>query len=250
MNSIFFRKINLPFIFFNLLCWFFLILFLKLGIWQIHRLAWKTNLIATVNSRIHQLPVEAPRKNQWDKLLNDNIAYLPVKLSGHFLINKDIYVTTVNNGQTGYWQMKVLQRDDNSFVFINRGFVPMDLRSSAELRESSYIESQNLKGILRLNEKSHGFLYKNNIFTNKWYKRNIKEMAIKLNIPINNVAPYFIDEIRQLQSKQKYPLGGLTIISFPNSHLSYAITWFILAFGVLCAMIFIISQECYKYKKL
>ena len=224
--------------------------FIKLSIWQVHRLAWKTNLITMVNSRIYQPPIEAPRKNQWSKLLNDNIAYLPVKLSGHFLTNKDIYVTTVNNGQTGYWQMKILQRDDDSFVFINRGFVPMDLKNSSKLRQPNFIESQNLKGILRLSEKSYGFLYKNNLSTNKWYKRNIKEMATKLNIPLSKVAPYFIDESRQPLSAQKYPLGGLTTISFPNSHLSYAITWFVLAFGVFCAMIFVISQECYKRKNL
>ena len=31
-----------------------------------------------------------------------------------------------------------------------------------------------------------------------------------------------------------WPLGGQTVVSFRNQHLGYAVTWFGLAFALLC----------------
>lgn len=229
---------RIRFIGFNLLCCFFLILFVRLGIWQIHRLAWKTSLITAVQHRIHQPPIAPPPKATWHNLNPEQIAYLPVKTQGNFLPDKIIYVTTVNKGQSGFWQMQVLQQDDNSLIFINRGFVPMDFKNSPKLRPAVVNKTLNLSGILRLNEVSHNFLYKNS--NNKFYTRNIQDMALKLHLDLKMVAPYFIDEAFV---NNQYPLGGLTKINFPNSHLSYAITWFVLAIGVVAAMIFLYIEE-------
>ena len=49
-----------------------------------------------------------------------------------------------------------------------------------------------------------------------------------------NVAPYFIDG-DGAENPAKLPLGGLTKISFPNNHLTYALTWFGLALLTLVA---------------
>jgi surfeit locus 1 family protein len=54
------------------------------------------------------------------------------------------------------------------------------------------------------------------------------------------VAPYFLDQDRAAQDVAGAPVGGLTVISFNNSHLVYALTWFALSLmaaagGVLVA---------------
>ena len=41
-------------------------------------------------------------------------------------------------------------------------------------------------------------------------------------------APYFIDA-DATPNPGSYPVGGLTVVAFRNSHLSYALTWFALA---------------------
>ena len=46
---------------------------------------------------------------------------------------------------------------------------------------------------------------------------------------LDHVAPFFIDADARSQSGNG-PIGGLTVISFPNNHLIYALTWFALAF--------------------
>ena len=50
-------------------------------------------------------------------------------------------------------------------------------------------------------------------------------MATKRGLGASNVAPYFIDG-DDTETPGKLPVGGLTKISFPNNHLSYALTWF------------------------
>jgi surfeit locus 1 family protein len=45
---------------------------------------------------------------------------------------------------------------------------------------------------------------------------------------LSNVAPFFIDA-DATPNPGGLPIGGLTVISFPNNHLVYALTWFALA---------------------
>ena len=55
------------------------------------------------------------------------------------------------------------------------------------------------------------------------------------------ITSYFIDA--QADSRQgRLPIGGLTVIRFPNSHLQYAITWFALAIMTVGAYIIVMRQ--------
>ena len=48
-------------------------------------------------------------------------------------------------------------------------------------------------------------------------------------------APYFIDSDAS-PNPGGLPVGGLTVVRFRNSHLSYALTWFALAAGLALAV--------------
>lgn len=235
----------LPLFILNFICLGFLYLFTSLGIWQIHRLKWKQELIAQTNSRLENSPILAPAKAEWPKFDFGKLAYLPVTVSGQYLANKKIYVTSLTKYGSGYWLMMPLQRADGSLVFINRGFVPMDFKNSPQLRQSDLKQPTNVTGLLRPDEGPGRFLNKNKPELNSWYKRDLKAMAQKLQLGPENVAPYFIDAEKL---DNAYPIGGLTVVSFPNSHFSYAITWFVLAFGVFGAIIFININE-YKQRR-
>ena len=43
-------------------------------------------------------------------------------------------------------------------------------------------------------------------------------------------VPLFIEADLVPQNPGGLPLGGQTVVDFPNNHLQYAITWFVLAF--------------------
>ena len=45
---------------------------------------------------------------------------------------------------------------------------------------------------------------------------------------LGRVAPFFIDADAE-PNPGGYPIGGLTVVTFRNAHLIYALTWFALA---------------------
>jgi surfeit locus 1 family protein len=49
-----------------------------------------------------------------------------------------------------------------------------------------------------------------------------------------NAAPFFVDAAagQNPPGSPDQPVGGLTVVKFPNSHLVYAITWYALALMV------------------
>ena len=52
-----------------------------LGTWQVHRLAWKQNLIAQVDKRAHAPATPAPARADWPGLTSDNAEYRRVSAS-------------------------------------------------------------------------------------------------------------------------------------------------------------------------
>ncbi|WP_208435430.1 SURF1 family protein [Bartonella phoceensis] len=229
------------------------LLFSALGIWQVQRLNWKENLINSANQRVHLSPIKAPPQNQWAQLTFEKDEYRPVIITGKFLKNKNIFVTAVAQDTTGYWVLTPLQTADNTLTFVNRGFIPMDARHSfqnaeqspmrAPPHQDSAIETKQttIIGLLRMSEKNGFFPRKNNPDKNLWYTRDLPAMAQKLGL--STVAPYFIDAGKKTAPQATLPIAGLTIVHFRNNHLVYAITWFILAAGVLGASLFLLRQK-------
>ena len=58
-----------------------------LGTWQVHRLAWKRDLIAQVNQRAHAATTPAPGKRDWRSLSFNNAEYRHVAASGTFPVS-------------------------------------------------------------------------------------------------------------------------------------------------------------------
>ncbi|TIN59580.1 MAG: SURF1 family protein, partial [Mesorhizobium sp.] len=58
---------------------------------------------------------------------------------------------------------------------------------------------------------------------------------------LGQVAPYFIDA-DATPNPGGWPVGGLTVVSFHNNHLVYALTWFGLALMVLGAIAYPLRQ--------
>ncbi|AGF75096.1 SurF1 family protein [Bartonella australis AUST/NH1] len=234
-------------------CIFFFFVFSALGLWQIQRLNWKLNLITSANKRVYLHPIKAPPQTQWAHITFDTDEYRPVTITGKFLINKNILVTAVTQNTTGYWVLAPLQRTDGTLTFVNRGFIPMDARHRFQRHEQlqksdalyhhfdTETEPTTITGFLRMSEKNGIFPRKNNPEQDLWYTRQLPAMAQKLGLP--TVAPYFIDANTKTTTQDDLPITGLTVVQFRNNHLTYAITWFILAAGVLSAFLFLLRYK-------
>ncbi|WP_078719354.1 MULTISPECIES: SURF1 family protein [unclassified Bartonella] len=244
------KSICLSSILFGILCVLLFVVFSALGVWQIQRLNWKTALITSANQRIHLAPVKAPPKSQWLNVTFDKDEYRPITITGKFLTNKNIFVTAVTQNTTGYWVLTPLKTTDNTVTFVNRGFIPMEARYQFEQEEKNNLLDNNrvhtlnqitITGLLRMSEKNGVFPRKNNPDQNLWHTRELPAMAKKLGL--SPVSPYFIDARSQIDPQKSLPITGLTVVQFKNNHLTYAITWFILAAGILSASLFLIQDK-------
>ncbi|QGP78673.1 SURF1 family protein [Sphingobium sp. CAP-1] len=199
-----------------------------LGAWQVQRLGWKRDLIARVDARVHAAPVPAPA------VASKADEYRRVTLSGTFLHDKAALTQAVTVRGPGFWVMTPLRRDDGAITLINRGFVPS--RTAAYDRPQGDVR---ITGLLRLTEPDGGFLRSNDPAADRWHSRDVAAIARARGL--GPVRPYFIDAQRG-PSPAALPVGGLTVISFPNNHLQYAITWFALAAMTVGAYILVMRQ--------
>jgi surfeit locus 1 family protein len=200
--------------------------FAALGTWQIHRLSWKRQLIADVDARLHQPPIPLPSSKEWLRFDVDGSEYRPVQAAGVFLNDRETLVHALTERGAGYWVITPLRTGDGDVVLINRGFVPLDLRD-ARNRLAGQIEGEvRVTGLLRHGEPGAGFLRSNDPASDRWYFREVAAIAAARGLGV--VAPFFVDA-DATPNAGGYPIGGLTVVTFPNNHLVYAITWYALA---------------------
>jgi len=199
---------------------------IALGVWQLERRAWKLDLIARVEQRIHAPAVDAPGPAAWTAVTADGDEYRHVRVSGRYLNDRETYVKAVTELGAGYWVMTPFRADRGFTVLINRGFVPPERRPPATHLGGQIVRGTAVAGLLRASEPKGGFLHENDPLHDRWYSRDVAEIAAARGL--SDVAPYFIDA-EAAPVLGAWPRGGLTVVAFPNNHLFYAATWFGLA---------------------
>ena len=214
--------------------------FFALGTWQIKRLYWKLDLIDRVSQRVHADPVPVPEKVRWAHVNAESDEYRHVQLRGTFLYPLTVWVQALTELGSGFWLLTPLRLSDGNVVLINRGYVPaIDKKNLVEttLPNDSVVD---ITGLLRITEPGGAFLRHNDPTTNRWYSRDVQAIATALKL--NDVAPYFIDADADANKNgassadaSEHPVGGLTVVTFHNNHLVYAITWYVLALMVVGA---------------
>lgn len=204
--------------------------FLALGVWQVRRLFWKLDLIERVDARLAAAPVAAPGPGARGGLTREGDEYARVLAAGRFRHDREVLTLAVTDLGPGYWVVTPLEMA-GSTVLINRGFVPQDRRDPATRAEGEVAGEVTVSGLLRLSEPGGGFLRDNDPAAGRWYSRDVAAIAAAEGLA-GPVAPYFIDA-DAAPNPGGLPVGGLTVVHFRNAHLSYALTWFALAGGLV-----------------
>ena len=211
-----------------------------LGTWQVQRLSWKRDLIARVDQRVHAAPVPAPGQADWDKVNAAEDEYRRVSATGTLANDKETLVYASTALGPGYWVMTPLTLSDGTAILVNRGFVPMDRRDPATRRAGELSGPIEITGLIRMTEPKGSLLQSNDAAADRWYSRDVAAIAEKRGV--GAVAPYFIDA-DATSNPNGLPVGGLTVIHFPNNHLVYAITWYGLATMAVALLVFILRGE-------
>lgn len=191
---------------------------------------WKHDLIARVEGRVHAEPVALPQDPALSGGKAADLEYLRVRASGVYQGGATALVRAATELGTGYWTMTPLRMDDGRQVWINRGFVPAGT-TAAEAGATAPVARVTVTGLLRKTEPKGSLLQSNRPEDDRWYARDVEGMAAARRI--GAVVPAFVDaQVEQgaaPSSTKPQPVPGLTQIRFPDSHLTYALTWFAMA---------------------
>jgi surfeit locus 1 family protein len=206
-----------------------------LAVWQVHRRAYKLDLITRVETRVHAAPLPAPGPTRWADVSASSDEYRRVMAAGEWLEDRYALVQAVTELGSGWWVMTPFARDDGTTVLVNRGFVPADKRDPLSWRAQSP-NRVTVIGLLRMSEPGGAFLRANDPAMSRWFSRDVAAIAASRGLP--RVAPYFIDAERTA-GERGLPVAGLTVIAFSNNHLVYALTWGALALMAAAATVFV-----------
>lgn len=192
---------------------------LSLGVWQVQRLGWKTELIARIEARMAARPAPLPGR------LDDPAAweFRRVTLAGHFLHDREFLVgPRTHAGRAGYHLLVPFRRASGGVVFINRGWLPEGEKNIE--RPEGVVQAE---GIVRLPEKS-AFLPENDPAKNQWHWTDVEAMGKAAGV--KPAIPAIVEAVAGMPGA--FPLPAARSAEMRNDHRQYAIFWF----GMACAM--------------
>ena len=206
-----------------------LLLCLALGAWQTERLFWKEQLIAQRQAAVAAAPVPVPQTLAQAQTME----FRHVSDEGVFLNDKEIFVgATSEGGGQGYHVLTPLLEPGGRVVFVNRGYIPSELKDPVKRAAGQVAGTVRVQGLLRLPPagKPNWFLPANRPDLNYWFWVDLPAMSAA--DKLDRVAPFYIDA-DATPNPGGWPKGGVTRVMLPNNHLQYAITWFSLAVALI-----------------
>ena len=199
-----------------------------LGVWQLKRLGWKTEILENIQNKITAEPVKLTEdlKKQKDQ-------YLSVAIMGEIQPQEIHVLTSVRNLGPGFLVISPLKLRNGRLIMVDKGFIPHDQKNV--VRSHGPIK---LIGNLLWPNEIDSFTPEPNIEKNIWFGRELDRMSDYLGTePVLVVARTTIPKGAPLPQKI-----GLHIA---NDHLSYAVTWFSLAciwFGMTILLVYRIKK--------
>lgn len=183
-----------------------------LGVWQLQRLAWKETMLTEIEARIGAAATALPAAPdpQADR-------FLPVTVAGSFTGEELEVLSSRKEIGAGYRVIAVLQTTDGRRVLVDRGFV-----READHRIPRTARDVEVTGNLHWPSEVDSFTPPPDQARNLWFARDVPAMAAAL----DTETTFIIARTPTGDGIEPLPVDSSAI---PNDHLSYAITWFLLA---------------------
>lgn len=211
-----------------------LVLLVGLGTWQARRLLQKNQQSALIADRLTLNPIALPAANDLKDLdAQAGLDFRRVRLHGEFLHEAERHWwRPSSDGRAGYHVLTPLYREGGEVVWINRGWVPPELKEPSTRPLSQVKGLQNIEGIARLPVRRGVFTPSNDPAKNLWYTDDPEALKAGMS---TTVVPVFFPLVVEAVSASPggYPLPGQTQIILRNPHLGYAITWYGLAVALI-----------------
>ena len=205
---------------------------LKLGFWQVERLAWKEAMLAEIGSRIADAPTDLP-----DAPMETRDQYQPVAVSGTILDGEITILASLRNAGPVYRVIRAFETDAGRRILVDMGFV----RETARQTPRDGGVPADLVGNLYWPDEIDGYTPAPDLAAGIWFARDIPAMAAAL-----DTEPVLLVLREAPQTDLGVTPFPVDTSAIPNDHLSYAITWFLLAavwFGMTLYLLWRIRQR-------
>jgi len=197
-------------------------LLVGLGTWQLQRLAWKQDIIATMDSRTAGSPLPLDRALDLPAAERE---WRPVMAAGRFLHDRQVALYRMSvEGNPGYWILVPLRLNDGRTVLVNRGHVPEALVEPAARPDSEPQGMVWVTGILRGAETPGTFTNDNDPGRGAWFWIDVPALSGAMEV---DLLPVVIHADPGPQGA--WPRGGQAAFRPSNNHLQYVVTWYGLA---------------------
>lgn len=209
---------------------------LGLGFWQLQRLSWKEDLMASINVEVQQKPVTPPQP-----LTLPESGYRHLLLEGEFLHEKEMPMGGRYYRNTmGYHLLTPFRLTDGRVVLVNRGWVGV-LERKADTRPETLITGiQRFAGMAHRPEPKRLFSAENDPKENIWFWYDLAGMRRYTGLNFPDVV---IDALES-EGMPASPRPAAKHIELRNDHLMYALTWFSFALALL--VIYVVYHQPYR----
>ncbi len=205
-----------------------LALLVALGVWQLRRLAWKTELIARAQAGLAAPPVrltglpEDPAALDWRRVV----------VRGRLRGDRDFaFGSVAHDGRPGARLLTPLELPDGAVVLVDRGFLPEEALPPRQPPALAAVREAEITGVLRdrRGDRPGPFTPANDLAARRWFRLDPADLARWTG---REVVPVVIVAER---ASPPDVLAAVTPvrIDLPNRHLGYAVTWFGLAAALL-----------------
>lgn len=188
----------------------------SLGVWQLRRMAEKSQQLAAIQRGIEQPPVPLPA------VIDPSLKYRPVQTAGTTTGEEILVLSGTHDLGGGYNVVSAFQTRDGRRIMVDRGFIPQDDR-----RKPRPPVALTVAGNLHWPDEKGSATPEPDLKAGIWFAREVPRMAAFL-----HTEPVLIVASAVSGDDQGILPIPLDITDIPNNHLSYAIQWF--SFAVIC----------------
>jgi surfeit locus 1 family protein len=215
-----------------------LIVLLGLGTWQVRRLFWKEALLAQIDRAESEAAVPLPEMTP--------SPFTKVSVTGTYLPDETaLYgaeVRTIASGpEMGAQLIEPMRETGGNVILIDRGWVPLSRPGPIDQPAGTVTVS----GYVRFDDQVHWFSARDDVAARHFFTLDSKTIGDA--VGQLEVRPFVLVALASapdtIPAADHWPDPAKHLPRPPNSHLSYAITWYGLALALLAIFVVWAKRE-------
>lgn len=195
----------------------------SLGVWQLHRLEWKENLL----SQIAAVRAAGPQDVRFQEISDSDVPRY-VRLRGRYADDAFMVGPRTYEGQNGFHLLVPLIMEGGGMVMVNRGWVPQG-------EEKNIVSPSGIvliSGMLRRPDRANPFVPANDPSQGRWFFIDPLQMAEAAGFDHGASSVLYVEN-EDHEGVGPRPVRAVLQWSPPNNHRQYAIFWFSMAVVLL-----------------